>query len=35
MSDTCALSKTRSNRVSDLEELGSGDCGMDLGSTEQ
>lgn len=35
MSDTCALSKRWSNRVSDLEELGSWDCGMELGSTEQ
>lgn len=31
MSDTCALNKGRSNRISNLEELGSRDCGVELG----
>lgn len=35
MSDTCALNKGRSNRISDLEELGSRDCGVELGSAER
>lgn len=35
MSDTCALNKGRSNRISDSEELGSRDRGVELGSPEQ
>lgn len=35
MSDTCALNKGRSKRINDLEGLGSWDCGMELGSSEQ
>lgn len=31
---TCALNKRQSNRISDLEELGSWDCGVELGKTE-
>lgn len=34
-SRTCALNKGWSNRISDLEELGSRDCGVELGSSEQ
>lgn len=35
MSETCALNKWWSDGISDLEELRSWDCGMELGSMER